>query len=582
MIYASGRFIVVKNYNNPSECFVYRGHALQATVAKFSPNGYWVASADVSGKVRVWSWDNPEHLLKVEVPVFAGPVADLDWDNESKKIVAVGDGATSVAKVFQWDTGNSVGEIVGHRGRVLSVAYKPSRPFRIMTGGEDFMCCFYSGPPFKLDQSSNMHTNFVNCVRYAPNGSKIVSVGTDKKVQVYDGTSGAPVHDIVNAHDGGIYGIAFHPSSTHFATSSADKTIKIWNAETYVCEQTIAVSADPQIRDAQLAVVWTRDGLFSVALNGDIVKFSTTGVERVIQSHQLGLTALHVDRASQTVYSGSADGVVCVRGLESGPTYLDAAKLIGQDKKHLPAGGHGGKIVGVVVDGDNVVSAGWDDKLRIASATTKQYHSEAALNGQPSWLAKSATSDLVVVVTTAEVALFRGTTKTATLVVSTFPWTPTCAALLGEEEVAIGGTDNKTRIYSIAGSTFVERHIVETRSAVSVVSYSPGGTLLAIGDAGRQVEVYERGSWVAKVKGLWVFHTSKITALAWSPSGNLLASGSLDENIFIWNINNTSVKTQIAFSHTGGVSGLDWTADNKLISVGNDGVLASWNVPATA
>eukprot|EP01031_Cornospumella_fuschlensis_P011217 gene11217-13724_t len=73
LIYASGKFIVVKNYNNPAECFVYRGHAHQATVAKFSPNGYWVASADVSGKVRVWSWDNPEHLLKIEVPVFAGP-----------------------------------------------------------------------------------------------------------------------------------------------------------------------------------------------------------------------------------------------------------------------------------------------------------------------------------------------------------------------------------------------------------------------------------------------------------------------------------------------------------------------------
>lgn len=572
---------MVKNYNNPAECFIYRGHALQATVAKFSPNGYWVASADVSGKVRVWSWDNPEHLLKVEVPVFAGPVADLDWDNESKKIIAVGDGATSVAKVFQWDTGNSVGEIVGHRGRVLSVAYKPSRPFRIMTAGEDFLCCIYSGPPFKLDKSSNFHTNFVNCIRYAPNGSKVVSVGTDKKVQIYDGTTGEPVHDIVNAHDGGIYGVAFHPAGTHFATSSADKTIKIWNAETYACDQTIAASADPQIRDAQLAVVWTRDGLFSVALNGDIVKFSTTGVERVIQGHQLGLTALFVDRASQSVYSGSADGVVCVRSLESGPAFLDAAKLVGQDKKHIPAGGHGGKVVGVVADGENVVSAGWDDKLRIASATTKQYHSEVALNGQPSFLAKSPTSDLVVVVTTAEVALFRGTTKTAALAVSTFPWTPTCAALLGEEEVAIGGTDNKTRVYSIAGGSFVERNAIETRSAVSAVSYSPGGNLLAIGDAGRQVEVYERGSWAAKVKGLWVFHTSKVTALAWSPSGNHLASGSLDENIFIWNINNTSAKTQISFTHTGGVSGLDWAADNKLISIGNDGVLASWNIPAS-
>jgi hypothetical protein len=33
-----------------------------------------------------------QHLTKLETPVFAGPVGDLDWDIESKKIVAVGEG----------------------------------------------------------------------------------------------------------------------------------------------------------------------------------------------------------------------------------------------------------------------------------------------------------------------------------------------------------------------------------------------------------------------------------------------------------------------------------------------------------
>ena len=52
---------------------------------------------DTSGKVRVWSWDNPEHMTKLETPVFSGEVKDLDWDSESKKIVAVGDGSPMVA-----------------------------------------------------------------------------------------------------------------------------------------------------------------------------------------------------------------------------------------------------------------------------------------------------------------------------------------------------------------------------------------------------------------------------------------------------------------------------------------------------
>jgi hypothetical protein len=40
----------------------------------------------------VWSWDHPEHLLKIEISAFSGPVQDLDWDHEAKKIVAVGEG----------------------------------------------------------------------------------------------------------------------------------------------------------------------------------------------------------------------------------------------------------------------------------------------------------------------------------------------------------------------------------------------------------------------------------------------------------------------------------------------------------
>ena len=55
---------------------------------------------DSSGKLRVWSWDNPEHLTKLELPVFSGEIKDIDWDHESKKLVAVGDGSPLVSYSF--------------------------------------------------------------------------------------------------------------------------------------------------------------------------------------------------------------------------------------------------------------------------------------------------------------------------------------------------------------------------------------------------------------------------------------------------------------------------------------------------
>jgi WD40 repeat protein len=118
-------------------------------------------------------------------------------------------------------------------------------------------------------------------------------------------------------------------------------------------------------------------------------------------------------------------------------------------------------------------------------------------------------------------------------------YTATCVALRpGGGMLAVGGEDCKTHIYSIgADFALTLLHVIETRSIVTALAFHPTGELLAIGDVGRQIEVWQAGGeWEARVRGKWVFHTSRITSLSWSPSGQYLASGSLDEAIYIWNL----------------------------------------------
>lgn len=580
VIYPSGKFIVVRNILDPGASFVYRGHSAPTTVAKFSPNGFWVASADTSGKVRVWSWDNPEHLTKLETGVFAGSISDLDWDSESKKLVVAGDGSGLLVKCITWDTGNSAGEMHGHNKKVLSVAYRPCRPFRVMSASEDMKTAFYAGPPFKLDHSMAAHTNFVNCVRYSPDGERVVSVSSDRKIQLYDGKTGEQNGDIPDAHTGGIYSVSWSPDSTQFLTASADKTVKLWNAATLALETTFTFSEDPQLGDAQVGVVWAAEFMLSVSLNGNmniLKKDTPSSPEKVLQSHQVAVSALSVNRASQTLYTGSCDGVICVRK----PDGLgEATRLLGTNKKHMSGAAHNGQVVGLAVVTGDVVSLGWDDKMRLSHRTTHAEHAEVALPGQPCALANSTPgTDLLVVVTNAEVCLYRGEQKVGGIDSAALGFQPTCAALLNEDEVAIGGADFKTHIFALNNLSFVAGAIIETRSAVSALAYNPAGDMLAIGDNGRQVEVYERASWTAVVKGKWVFHTSKVTCLSWSPRGTQLASGSLDENIFVWNLAKPMSKLHLPFTHMGGVTGLGWMDDCKLVSGGNDNTVVTWNIP---
>jgi WD40 repeat protein len=518
-------------------------------------------------------------LTKLETPVFAGAIADLDWDMESKKIVAVGEGSGMMAKVFAWDTGNSAGEMVGHNKRITSVAYKPTRPFKIMTGSEDMRTLFYAGPPFKLDHSNAPHTNFVNCVRYTPDGAKVVSVSSDKKIQFYDGTTGQPEAEIPNAHESSIYSASFNADGTKLATASADKTVKIWDVASLAAEKTFTFSADAQVGDMQVSIVWSGSRLLSVSLNGNINVLdleNPSSPSQIIQAHQTAITAMYLNAATHTLVTGGADGVVCVRDTVS----KKAVRVRGTDKRNLSCASHSGKVVGIAIHNDEVISAGWDDTLRFGSLVSNAYNSEIALNGQPVALACSPIKGLIVVATNSEVALILGQVKVGTL--SGHGYTATCVALYGTEEVAIGGDDNKTHVYSITGNVFTAVATLETRSPVSSVAYSAAGDALAVGDAGRQVELWERGSWENRIRGKWVFHTSKITTLSWSPNGAFLASGSVDESIIIWNVAKPSAKKIISFTHTGGVSGLAWGSDDSLVSAGADHCVASWKVATEA
>ncbi|CAL1408119.1 unnamed protein product [Linum trigynum] len=92
------------------------------------PNDEWITSADTSGTIRFWGVHN-SFVLHNEFCILSCRIDDLQWSPDQLRIVVSGDGkGKSFVRDFVWDSGSTVGAFDGNSKRVLSCAFKPTRP----------------------------------------------------------------------------------------------------------------------------------------------------------------------------------------------------------------------------------------------------------------------------------------------------------------------------------------------------------------------------------------------------------------------------------------------------------------------
>ncbi len=78
---------------------------------------------------------------------------DLCWSPDSQRLACCGGdscSAQSSACVIAWDTGSRIGEVIGHRKGVGAIAFRPEKPFRVATGGDDFLLAWHEVRKMKL------------------------------------------------------------------------------------------------------------------------------------------------------------------------------------------------------------------------------------------------------------------------------------------------------------------------------------------------------------------------------------------------------------------------------------------------
>lgn len=76
-----------------------------------------------------------------------------------------------------------------------------------------------------------------------------------------------------------------------------------------------------------------------------------------------------------------------------------------------------------------------------------------------------------------------------------------------------------------------------------------------------------------------LFHTARVNCLAWSPDSRLVATGSLDTCVIIYEVGKPAASRRtIKGAHLGGVYGLAFIDQERVVSSGEDGCVRVWSL----
>uniref|UniRef100_A0A0N4ZYC6 WD_REPEATS_REGION domain-containing protein n=1 Tax=Parastrongyloides trichosuri TaxID=131310 RepID=A0A0N4ZYC6_PARTI len=577
-IYCNGNSIFIREVDNITDCDIYTEHSTLTTAAKYANTGYYIASGDQSGKVRIWDTTQSTHILKAEYPIIGGPIRDIAWNDDSKRVAVVGEGRERFGHVFLFDTGTSNGNLSGQSRSMTSIDFKPTRPYRLVSTSEDNTVAMFEGPPFKFKTVFREHSNFAQCVRYNKDGTLFASCGSDGKIVLYEGADGAKNGELIDedtpkqtAHSGGVFTICWSPDGSKIVSSSGDKTVKIWNVSDKKLLHTVKF---PNVVDyQQLAVVWLKTCIVSVSLAGFLhyIDYETGTVTQTLKGHNKPLTALTLSNDKRYAFTSDFEGNITRWDINTGSS------------ERAPTDVHKSQVSGLaVIDDGTLISVGWDDFIAFTNdsfgAIEESKPNRIKLSSQPRGIAASKDGKIVVIAGHKSLYVFIDKKEK---VCHNIGSESTCISLSPDNSfVAVGFQDSKVRIFKITNDDLVCQTTLTHSGCITSVNYSNDGKYLAVTDAARKVVPYDVSTYTSASEKEWTFHTARVNCCAWSPNNRYIATGSLDTNIMVWDMEKSGehplvIKGAHAMSSINAIS---WLSNTTFLSIGQDSNIKQWSI----
>lgn len=388
----------------------------------------------------------------------------------------------------------------------------------------------YSIPDFQLKRVLSGHTNSVIAVDWSPDGKLIASSSADNTVRIWDAATGVPGAVLVG-HSDRIDTVDWHPDSHRLASGSRDGAVRIWHSDG---------TPGPVLWGRRHRGAKENQPVNSVAWSPDGAQLATVGNAPFIRLWNAAgefQSAVKTQIGSIRSVEWSPNGRQLLTS-HFGPHVARLSKADGTMSRVLK--GHTDLVVSAdwSHDGKQVLSSSWDNTIRIWNT-----------DGTPKSAIRGHDGDVYCA-----------------------KWSP------DDRWIASGGIDRSIRLWSGDGQP---GPVLPGHHSLNNVAWSPDGRSFAVGSDDDTIRIHDE-------KGVSqnIFDGSPGLggSLAWSPDSRQIVYGSSDQSVRIWNINSGKVGP-ILKRHLNLDSKVSWNPNGRQIAYTSGGSkkhsVRIWNLDGT-
>jgi WD40 repeat protein len=476
--------------------------------------------ASASDDLTLWDVASGKKLATIAQPSWVTTVAF----SPDLKLIATGhDDGT----VLLWDIASHqlVREIEAHEQPVSSLAFSPDGK-RLASAGEDRLVLVWDTESGNKQLSLAGHTDRIPSLAWSPLGNRLVSAGWDTTARVWDATTGEPVI-LLNSHGDQVTLVTFSPDGKVLACADSENLIHLWNSTNWNTQHVLNQHED-EIRcltfspDNRLLVSGGGEQVIHLwdPLRGELISGSTSPSRHIIS----------VGSASDGWRLASNGGGTSVHVWEP----QSRVALLNEDMSGILA-------VASSPDGKWIAGGGADTRIRLWHGNGEPFLCLAGQRGPVAAMAISPHGELLASASASDGTVWvwnlqTGEPKILVLeaadgcTVETVAWHPegNLLACGGIDWMATGGTDGAVCLWDIQKPAKLALFEFGTTS----VAFHPSGRQLAAASLDEVVFLWDvqTQELLAELPG----HKEGVSCLAYSPNGGWLASGSDDRTLRLW------------------------------------------------